>query len=866
MKFTDNYFKAAYSLGCCALALFFCSASSAIGGGAGFDGRNAEGLVAEARKLLNSPSDEIVFCTRPLAECHLMYATFGEYADEWNKSIYPKGGSAIKALNLKTKAVRTILEDKTGSIRDVRVSYDGRKLLFAWRKSGGVYHLYEMNADGSGIVQLTDGADDDFDPVYLPDGGIVFSSARCRRFVPCNRVRTPILYRMDEDRKTVYPISSNVLLEDRPAVLPDGRLIYTRWDYVDRATETFRDLWTTNPDGTGQMVVYGGYPIPYPNFYAECDPMPIPNTSKVVCTLSPAFGYRENAGKIAVIDISKPQDDVSAQKVISPESINSALGWEIGNGGKRCLVGLRDPFPLSEKYFLVAQNKSLFVLRDDGEMEKFYEDSETLVHDPRPLRPRDREPIIASRIDLSRDTGYFFVTDVYQSRKMNGIKRGTIKKLLIMEDLPKNASRHGWRGEHGGHISLHRVLGEVPVEPDGSAYFEAPALRALMFVALDKDGLAVKRMQNFTQVMPGEMQGCVGCHERRETSSPTARKNAMTMALRRAPSKITRVEGVPEVYRYLRDVQPIWDRHCIKCHSNDKASGKMILSGEWTEWHTVSYDRLYEFDQISRATPWKENGNHDSYEFGTGASPLMKKLRGGHHGVKLSQREYDIVRCWIESSAHYTGTYATHNNFENQVGAEFKVWKGENIGDGGSVSAFNFFKKPQLAEPMESVAKRRCYSCHENMYKLGRLRREQRDCNKWKNGAPPDGLNNPNYSLTLFNLTNPDNSLFLRAPLAKSAGGYGWCVDENGKSVDVFKDKSDPDYQKVRGEIVTTMQRQKKYKRIEMPDYQPQPYYVYWMKRFGVLPEEHKGDVDFYELDEAYWRSLHFKPIKTEDK
>ncbi|MBO5254281.1 MAG: hypothetical protein J6B07_00480 [Opitutales bacterium] len=819
---------------------------------------NADKLKDRALTLLNSPTNEIVFCTRPLANCHLMYATFGNYADEYNAEIYPKGGSTIKALNLKTGKVRTILEDKTGSFRDIRVSYDGRKILFAWRKKNSVYHLYEMNADGSNIVQLTDGEHDDFDATYLPDGSFVFSSARCRRFTPCNRVRTAIIYKMQADRKTIYPLSSNVLLEDRPTVLPDGRILYTRWDYVDRATENFRDLWTMNPDGTGQMIAFGGHPIPYPKFFAECDAMPIPNSDKIVCVFSPAFGYRENAGKVMIINLKDGQFGGS-EKMISPKYIEDKLGWSIGNGGKRCLIGLRDPYPLAENCHFVAQNKSIFVLDNNGNMEKIYEDSE-VVHDPRALRPCPKEPVIASKIDITKTTGQFIVTDVYQSRNMKGIERGTIKKLLIMEDLPKNASRHGWRGEHGGHISLHRILGEVPVEPDGSAYFEVPALRAVFFVALDKNGKAVKRMQNFTQVMPNEIQSCVGCHENRSTSSIIA-KGKSTMAVRRAPSIPKKIDGVPEVYRFLRDIQPILDKHCLKCHNHDNPTAKVILSDEWTEWRTVSYDRLYEFKQISRATPWREFGNRGSYEFGTGASPLMQKIDGSHNGVKLSQKEYDILRCWIESSAHYTGTYATHNNFENQVGAKFAIHKGVNIGDGNKKTAFNSFRKPQLAEPMESVAKRRCYSCHENMYKLGRLRFEQEN-NTWEKSVPPDFMNNPNYSLTLFNLTNPDNSLFLRAPLAKEDRGYNWCKDKQGNEVSVFESKEDPDYKLVRAEIEKTIERQNKYKRIEMPDYQPKQYYIHWMKFFGILPKNHNDNskVNFYDLDEQYWRSLWWIP------
>ena len=51
---------------------------------------------------------------------------------------------------------------------------------------------------------------------------------------------------------------------------------------------------------------------------------------------------------------------------------------------------------------------------------------------------------------------------------------------------------------------MARVLGTVPVEPDGSASMELPALRSLFFVALDENDMSVKRMQSFVTLQPDE--------------------------------------------------------------------------------------------------------------------------------------------------------------------------------------------------------------------------------------------------------------------------------------------------------------------------------------------------------------------------
>lgn len=799
-------------------------------------------LVAKALQAMGG-AEEIVFVVRDLCSAYQWYATFGEYADE-QKFIHAPDGSKLCKLNLRTRQLTVLLDDPKGGFRDPRVHYDGDKILFAYRKGGTHhYHLCEINTDGSGFRQLTFGDWDDVDPTYLPDGGIIFSSSRCKRFIACNRVPTANLYRMDTDGGNIRPLSANAISEDRSAVLPDGRIVYTRWDYLDRDPEKFRDLWVMNPDGTGQMVLFGGVGRPYPDFFAKCDALPIPGAAgKVVSVFSPAFGRRENAGNVMVVDFESGPGDWSAAKQISPNVPD--LGWSTGSGQGR--KGFRDPYPLSEDCFLVAKDKSLLILDGRGTTQEFYQ-GDKMVHDPRVIRPRPREPVIPTRTDPRKAAGQLILTDVYRGRNMKGVKPGTIKKLLVLEDLPKPGSKHGLPGFHGGYITLRRVLGTVPVEPDGSASFDVPALRAVYFVALDEKGLAVKRMQNFTMVMPGESQGCVGCHEARIGTPGNQLDNRSLMAMNRPPSQIEPFVGLPDVFDYPRDIQPIWDRHCVTCHSSDEPLGHVVLTGDNNEWFTQSYSELLAYDQVSQCFSWGEDGNHPPYGFGTGSSPLMQKIDGSHYEVNLTKKEYNMVRLWIESGAAFTGTYAVFNHPENAVATPLIV------------------SKPVLGKPVGPIVEQRCLTCHGSVANLGRRSKQQKD--GWSNSKPPSWLNYPLYCWNLYNLSYPEKSMILRASLSKEAGGYEWCKAKDGGPAAAFRDTKDPDYQAILQAIQAAKVRQRKYGRPDIPGFRPGDYYVRWMKRFGILPDSFdlaRDPIDPYETDKAYWRSLWHRPASGE--
>ena len=798
-------------------------------------------LVEKALRAMGG-AEEIVFAVRELYFDGHYYANFGGWSDDPKKFLHAPDGSQLCKLNLRTNQFTVLLDDPKGSIRDPRVHYDGTKLLFAYRKGGTHnYNLYELKVDGSGLKQLTFGEGwDDFGPEYLPDGGIVFVSSRGRRFIPCNHTQGAQLFRMDGDGSNILCLSANNVRDDHPAIMSNGQIIYDRWEYVDAAIGSYHDLWTMNPDGTSQVIVFGGTVVPSAEKpYSKCDPLAIPGASgKVVCTFSPPSGLRENAGNVTIVDIKAGPDEPAAARQISPPRNFryyargvSGTPW-FGQGR----VGFRDPYPLSDDCFLVAEDKNLSILDAKGNIKEFYR-AKKMVHDPRPIRSRPREPVIPSRIDLHKTTGQLVVANVYHGRseEMAGVKPGDIKTLLVLEDLPKPVSYYSLPGliSQDGTHTIRRVLGTVPVEADGSASFEAPALRGLYFVALDAKGMAVKRMQSYTMVMPGETQGCVGCHEPRTvTYNPAG--NSTLLAMKRHPSRIEPVAGVPETFDYPRDIQPIWDRHCVGCHNADNPSGRVQMTGDRNEWFTLSYYDLFAYEQISDMAGRynTEFRGHRPYGFGTGASPLMKKIDGSHYGVKLSQQEQDTVRLWIEASAYFVGTYAVYNHSDNAV-----------------AGALANNAKVEIGKPLEDIVYSRCLWCHDSAASMGRRVRKGR-------------VNEPKHCWNLYNLSYPEKSMMLRAPLAKKAGGYGWCKDRYGQEVG-FQATDDPDYLVILKAIQAAKVRQEKAGRYDLPGWRPNENYIRWMKRWGILPESFdpaKDCLDPFATDQAYWRSLWHHP------
>jgi len=790
---------------------------------------------------------EILFCERHPGRDYSQhyYANIGYDCGDPNYWLHGADGGRLMIYSPKTGSVRTLLEDASGSFRDPQIHYDGKRVLFSYRK--GVthqYNLYEMNLDGTGLRQITNGDWDDIEPTYLPDGGIAFCSTRCKRYVLCWLAPVAVLFRCNADGSGLRQLSSNTVTENTPSVLPDGRILYTRWEYVNRDAVSFHHLWTMYPDGTGVMVYYGNM---YPGG-VFIDAQPIDGADKVVFVDSGYHGQLEHAGKLTLLSLRNGPDDRTQAKAIA------------GNG-------FRDPYPLSERVFLAARDHEIVTVTEDGTVKTLWK-ANAMVHEPRPIRSRARPPVIPSRVDLSKNSGTLALADVYVGRNMNGVKRASIKKLLVMEDLPKPVNFHGGGTTplaHGGSWTFKRILGTVPVEADGSANFEIPACRSIYFAALDENDLCVKQMRSFVTVQPGEQVSCMGCHENRTTT--TQAYSGIRLASQRAPSKIQPFNGIPEILDFPRDIQPILDRHCIRCHDATSRKGGLVLSGDRGPTYSLAYYNLLLHRQIKdhAGLKWegikniggRPGGNDAPYSAFSYAAPLMKHLEKSHHEVNLTEAERTTIRLWLDSATPYAGTAAAIGT--GQIGG----WWRNNEPVRELADAW-----PTTA-PAKAAMQRRCTICHE-----GRLPRFVTDRTVGDPFNDFEGWERPvsRFSRhTIFNLTHPEQSLALTVPLARAAGGFAEGPLPSIAPVPsdlpnapkpivhgvVFTSKDDADYQALLVHLQAARDRLNEIKRFDMPGFKPVAAYIREMKRYGVLPAEfdaEKETINTYDIDQKYWR------------
>jgi hypothetical protein len=784
--------------------------------------------------------DEVIFAVRQPGAGGHWYENFGYYAQDEQAKLYRAGGRLCR-LNLRSGALRVLWDDPKGSVRDPQVHYDGTKILFSYRPGDSDYfHLYEIGADGRGLRPLTAGPHDDIEPTYLPDGRIMFCSSRCNRWVNCWYSQVAVLYCCDADGRNIHPVSGNIEHDNTPWPLPDGRVIYLRWEYVDRSRVSFHHLWTANPDGTGQMIYYGNL---HPGT-VMLDAKPIPGSEKVVAVFSPGHGRKEHAGAVTVVTPQAGPDEPGSARQISQGT------------------DYRDPYPLSQNSFLVAQGPRLLLMNGQGETEELYCLPPDLAkagaecHEPRPLCARPREPVIPSRVSPGEASGRLILSDVYTGRRMEGVARGEIKKLLVLETLPKPVNDSGKMPpmSFGGTYTLERVLGTVPVEPDGSAYMELPALRSLFFVALDEQNNSVKRMQSFLVVMPGETTSCVGCHEQR-TRTPLNTDRRLLEALRRLPSQVEPLAGIPDVFDFPRDIQPIMDKHCLPCHDVERRDGGVILSGDRGPIYSHGYYTLTALKQVSDGRD-RLVSNLPPRAIGSSASPLMQKLDGTHYDALLTAHEKDMIRYWIESAAPYPGTYAALGT--GQIGGYPK----------SKLDTSDRRWRSSIAAA-EAIG-RRCLDCHEHAERGARSlplpQYLSDDLGLVLQNPDPDDLRIRYSRHLMFNLSRPEKSLLLLAPLAKAAGGYGLCKPrkpqqrpgEDNVTIPVFADTTDADYQAILALCRAGKEYLEEIKRFDMPGFRPAPMYVREMKRFGILPKglSEQAAIDVYATDRAYWQSL----------
>ncbi|MCE5327233.1 MAG: hypothetical protein LLG01_12565 [Planctomycetaceae bacterium] len=580
-------------------------------------------------------------------------------------------GGALKTLDLKSGKVTVLLDLPAGIVRDPVVSFDGKRILVSMRRDiRDDYHLYEMNADGSGLRQLTFGRGlSDIDPLYLSDGRIAFTSTREPKFCQCNRHIMGNLWVMEADGANPIQIGHSTLHEGHGTLTPDGRILYDRWEYVDRNFGDAQALWTCNPDGTNHALYWGNNTASAQVIDARV--IPGSEGSRVMAILGSC--HDRPWGALAIIDrrrglngrepIVRTWPPAAADMV----SMEGAGRWDTM---MRVPTRYEDPYPLGDdgKYFLVSRltgprEQMSLVLLDIFGNEIVLHNEAPGCYDPMPLAARPRPSVVPDRVDLRKSDGAFYIANVYRGTGMETVKPGAVKYLRVVESPEKRHWTHpayGGQGSESPAMGWHdfinkRILGTVNVEADGSAYFNVPADRFVYFQLLDEQGMMIQSMRSGTMVRPGETQGCVGCHDDRRGAAP----NSPLLAMARPAQQLQPWYGPARTFSYYMEVQPVFDRNCVSCHDYGKPAGEKVnLSGGPKHTFNVSYSELWSKRLVGSIGAGPSQVQMP-YSWGSHASKLMKVVRSDHHGVKLDKESYDRLVTWIDINGPYYNEYAT---------------------------------------------------------------------------------------------------------------------------------------------------------------------------------------------------------------
>lgn len=598
-----------------------------------------------------------------------------------------------------------------------------------WEKGSEPTHLYEIGLDGTGLRQLTDDKRYcDREPAYLPNGDIVFSSDRSCGASQCGAAPLaysdfglPNLFRVSADGRRIERLTYNKDVDRYPHCLNNGLIGYMRWDYQERFWQWPHALWTIRPDGT---MNDGLFKVHFNDPQSVREPRSLPRSDKLVAI---ACGHHSPPeGAVAVVDPSLGVNNPQGLRYVTPgcSPLEGGMGSSptVAEGGVSDRGGLyKTPWPLSEKGFLVAysyqfgtsKNYAAYYIDVWGNKELLHRDPVLDVLCPMPVRQRPRPPSSPAAVAPESDFALCYLDDV--NRDLPGIEPGTVRYLRISEQLQwyfgkdDNTGPIRWTPgtQHSRNFgywswSPTRVIGTVPVEKDGSAYFKVPTGLAVTFQALDENRMEIRRMRSHVEFKPGEFRGCVGCHETKQ-HVPKAGVFAARLALGREPSQPKPPPwGDVAILDYEQLIQPILARHCERCHGeNDPAKGLELTAVRDPSGFVQSYRSLFGLKK-GMATPLGEGyreayaeipnlqpdegalyeavktsvyrpggllclSNHMSgpevsqpKQFGSHQSRLVLSLLQAEvhrQEVALSADEWETLVTWVDANAPYHATY-----------------------------------------------------------------------------------------------------------------------------------------------------------------------------------------------------------------
>ena len=650
-----------------------------------------------------------------------------------------------------------------GTIRDPDVSWDGKRIVFAMRKSftEDDFHLYEYDIETKKTRQITFGLGvADIEPIYLPNGDFLFCSTRCAQITDCWWTEVSNLYTCDAQGRFLRRVSVDQVTVNYPQIIEDGRVVYTRWDYNDRGQIFPQPLFAMNVDGTGQTEFYGNNSY-FPTTIMHARGVP-GAASKVIAIASGHHSYQH--GKLLMIDRAKGTQENSGATLIAPVRETPADKIDAyGQDGEL----FQYPYAFDEHNFLVAYLPEgrrpngkwydvpfgVYWFDVDGKRELLAFDPAISCGQALPLAERSLPTTRASQVNLKEKTGRYYVQDVYEGPGLAGVERGKIKSLRVvaLDFRAAGVRSNGNGGPAGGAMvatpvagfngtwDVKKVLGEVPVEADGSAYFEVPALTPVYFQLIDENGDVAQTMRSWSTLQPGETFGCVGCHEPKEniiqnvgaetaTTTDALRKGVATPKLAWTPAPGRFADSG---FSFVREIQPILDGHCVSCHTGGtKADG---TPAPFSLLGNASFDNPKHAETNNKSgrtfseayLNLTQNGAHNGpythylgiqegpemlppYHAGAAKSRVVTMFRGerdaNHRDVKIDDASLRKIAMWIDLLVPYCGDYLEETGLwtpEERAHYEYYLMKREKMAE---IVDANVAKKIKADETGESPA------------------------------------------------------------------------------------------------------------------------------------------------------------------
>jgi formylglycine-generating enzyme required for sulfatase activity len=573
-------------------------------------------------------------------------------------------------------------------IIDVELHWNAEKLLFSGVAASNAWHVMELDLATRKVRQVTrDNAGDinHYDACYVPDGHIIFTCTALKYAVPCVWGDAPVanLFRCNADGSGMELLSNDQEHAWCPEVMPDGRVMYLRWEYTDLPHANARILFTCNPDGTNQRALYGSNSF-WPNsmFYAR----PIPGRpTQFVAVLTGHHGLRR-MGQLGLFDVTKGTEEGEGAVQLMPgygKPVDPIVRDQLYNGTWPMNL---HPYPLDDTTFLVSRrnqgerNFSIYLIdRFDNEICLLREAGHDLC-EPVPFMKTPVPHAQPDRIEPGSTTAQVYIANIYEGPGLKNIPVGTVKNLRLYTYTFGFRDEGGLYGSIGldGPWDMRRTLGTVPVNADGSAYFKVPANTPIAVQPLDAEGQSLQVMRSWFTARSGEYLSCAGCHEKQSFVARTPRA-AANMPL----EEIRPWRGPERNFEFVREVQPVLDAFCVRCHNQpDPPHADMFGHKKWkpdlrgtsmvTNWHSRAHGRVWDkfggkfsvpyFNLVRFVRhPGIESDIHlfEPMEWHAETTELMMMLDKGHHGVKLSEEARDRLITWIDFNTPYHGRWQT---------------------------------------------------------------------------------------------------------------------------------------------------------------------------------------------------------------